>query len=758
MHAEVVCLYRDGAVLSVLDTKPQYATVWMPRDEWFAAPNPVETTFENIEPGQEMDVLLLAGSGGFEDLPIVSARQFRQEHVDQSWIANDRVMCVTGLTKTMIVGLIGNVRAAMSIRDYNAFLGVGKMDEHMLDHGALARGDFVRATVEWMRDEKDCVVLKPPVARIEGGSFGALGDRVASHIGSPDEEIPHLAPETAAAVSPLLLLEDNDACRESTKALLEQEGVEVHAARTIAEAQELMAVLAASSHRDTKGFRVAIADPNLDVENQNGVGLRMIRFLYDKGIKVIVVSGEPTARNKQAQFSDIPISAFLQKPASDRELFDMIEHARDAAPLPLRVWLQDSEIDEMPQKEAPVYDVRDFGAREGGVLDALAALERYKPGTILHVFSIQRHSWRANSIAHIGEGLRWQIFQGKIDKSPIKDAALSEIPIFENVSDGTRSHQWTLEMMHYASFFGIPLDVPGYHIVVLVGFHKSQGVFDTEFQSRALLCAERAARALEREQLRRRAQDERRFSDTGMTLASLAHELNTDVHGIEHGMSAVHMALAREERELRKDERLALAVRTRDLKKGVDEALHKTKVLRGVHGSKENVSVQYCVRRAAIACNNVLSTMENVARRITIAIPQIENEWLVKSNDAALIIVFFNIYLNAAQQIGRQLGLRPSGRIWHTWEVRLDDKGDPWAVVRTHDTGPGIHPDDWGRIFYPSVTTKPKGSGLGLHICRQLLSDIRERGRRSVVTVTRSALWGGTTFTVRLPLIEQDNS
>ncbi len=68
------------------------------------------------------------------------------------------------------------------------------------------------------------------------------------------------------------------------------------------------------------------------------------------------------------------------------------------------------------------------------------------------------------------------------------------------------------------------------------------------------------------------------------------------------------------------------------------------------------------------------------------------------------------------------------------------------AVVRIADNGPGIPPDRVERVFEPFVSTKGKGMGLGLSICREIVE--AHAGRLEVET----AVGAGTTFTLRLPL------
>jgi signal transduction histidine kinase len=71
--------------------------------------------------------------------------------------------------------------------------------------------------------------------------------------------------------------------------------------------------------------------------------------------------------------------------------------------------------------------------------------------------------------------------------------------------------------------------------------------------------------------------------------------------------------------------------------------------------------------------------------------------------------VILNLILNAAEAMGsveaEQRDLLISTEQNHTS-----------VLVAVHDSGPGIHPDHFERVFNSFYTTKPSGTGMGLSI------------------------------------------
>ncbi len=75
--------------------------------------------------------------------------------------------------------------------------------------------------------------------------------------------------------------------------------------------------------------------------------------------------------------------------------------------------------------------------------------------------------------------------------------------------------------------------------------------------------------------------------------------------------------------------------------------------------------------------------------------------------------------------------------------------GDPAIKIDISDTGSGISPRDFKKIFTPFYTTKKDGTGLGLSICWKLV-------RRNLgILKVKSTQGTGTTFSIILPVREK---
>ena len=116
---------------------------------------------------------------------------------------------------------------------------------------------------------------------------------------------------------------------------------------------------------------------------------------------------------------------------------------------------------------------------------------------------------------------------------------------------------------------------------------------------------------------------------------------------------------------------------------------------------------------------------------------------VVSADPNQLRQVLFNLLFNAldAQPLGGHVTVRVG---------REETPGNPELLVAVEDGGPGLPAELGERVFEPFVSTKESGLGLGLSICKRIAET--HGGRLTVASSNH-----GTTFTLRLPVVEPAN-
>lgn len=118
---------------------------------------------------------------------------------------------------------------------------------------------------------------------------------------------------------------------------------------------------------------------------------------------------------------------------------------------------------------------------------------------------------------------------------------------------------------------------------------------------------------------------------------------------------------------------------------------------------------------------------------ITCALELEEPGFDVMADRDQMVQVLGNLLVNAAQAMAGRGGIRIAART----------SGD-YDEILVCDSGPGVRDEDRERIFEPLFTTKVKGTGLGLPICREIVG--RHGGMLDLVPSD-----GGAAFRIRLP-------
>ncbi len=115
---------------------------------------------------------------------------------------------------------------------------------------------------------------------------------------------------------------------------------------------------------------------------------------------------------------------------------------------------------------------------------------------------------------------------------------------------------------------------------------------------------------------------------------------------------------------------------------------------------------------------------------------------VVRIDPAEIDAVMLNLISNSLYWMRRHGGSR---RL--RFRVTQGRPGDSRVTVSVDDSGPGIEPEERERVFWPGVTRKPDGIGMGLTVASELV-----HGRGGKMHTTVPGELGGATFEFDLPL------
>jgi signal transduction histidine kinase len=126
-------------------------------------------------------------------------------------------------------------------------------------------------------------------------------------------------------------------------------------------------------------------------------------------------------------------------------------------------------------------------------------------------------------------------------------------------------------------------------------------------------------------------------------------------------------------------------------------------------------------RRDALEINEVISPVialtrgEMVKNGVSVQTQLAEGLPLIQGDRVQLQQVILNLIVNAVQAMS-SVSARSRKLLIGTGK---DTSGGVLVAVR--DSGPGVSPESFDRLFDAFYTTKPGGMGMGLSICRSII-------------------------------------
>jgi signal transduction histidine kinase len=221
----------------------------------------------------------------------------------------------------------------------------------------------------------------------------------------------------------------------------------------------------------------------------------------------------------------------------------------------------------------------------------------------------------------------------------------------------------------------------------------------------------------------------------GELAASLSHEIAQPIAGARNNARAAQNFLDMQPPDLSEvREALSCVVgdtdRAGDIIDRIRDHIKKTPPRKERFDLNEAINEVIVLGRSAIIKNGV-----SVQTRLS------EGLFPIHGDRVQLQQVVLNLILNAAEAMG-SVEAEPRDLLIST------QQNHGGLLVAVRDSGPGIDPAHLDRIFESFYTTKPKGTGMGLSICRSIID---AHGGRLWVEANEPR---GTIFQFTLPAVQ----
>lgn len=235
-----------------------------------------------------------------------------------------------------------------------------------------------------------------------------------------------------------------------------------------------------------------------------------------------------------------------------------------------------------------------------------------------------------------------------------------------------------------------------------------------------------------------------RLSDVGQMASAIAHELNQPLTAILNYVQAARRILQNKGLPIppkaadAMDKAVGQASRASAIVQNLRSFIQKGETERSVEDLNKIVGEATALGLVGAKETGISVRVELSAEPLSVFIDKVQIQQVV-----------FNLVRNSIEAMAE--AVPPRNLLVATLATR-SATDDSVVEVSVSDSGPGLAPEIQAQLFQPFLTTKEKGMGLGLSICRSIIDG--HGGRLQAIPNPDR----GVTFRFTLPLADQDES
>lgn len=235
-----------------------------------------------------------------------------------------------------------------------------------------------------------------------------------------------------------------------------------------------------------------------------------------------------------------------------------------------------------------------------------------------------------------------------------------------------------------------------------------------------------------------------RLSDVGQMASAIAHELNQPLTAILNYVQAARRILQSKGLEIppkaadAMDKAVNQAARASSIVQNLRSFIQKGETERRLEDLNKVVSEATALGLVGAKETGISVRVDLSAVPLSVFVDKVQIQQVV-----------FNLVRNSIEAMGESAPPRQLLVATSPGDSAIDGA---MAEVSVSDTGPGLAPQIQAQLFQPFQTTKEKGMGLGLSICRSIVDS---HGGRLLASPNAER---GVTFRFTLPLADQDGA